>query len=73
MRPTQDQLDKLGELLYQQPSLSTKELAQLTGIDEEIVKRFQRLTKLVNMDLSQLPTQKESKKKKNRNYYWGEI
>ncbi len=24
MRPTQDQLDKLGELLYQQPSLSTK-------------------------------------------------
>ena len=47
MRPTQDQLDKLGELLYQQPSLSTKELAQLTGIDEEIVKRFQCLTTLV--------------------------
>lgn len=73
MRPTQDQLDKLGELLYQQPSLSDKELAQLTGIDVEIVKRFQRLTKLVNMDLSQLPTQKESKKKKNRNFYWGEM
>ncbi|HIX58031.1 MAG TPA: hypothetical protein H9850_11285 [Candidatus Anaerobiospirillum pullistercoris] len=73
MRPTQDQLDKLGELLYQQPSLSAKELAQLTGIDEEIVKRFQRLTTLVNMDLSQLPPQKESKMKKNRNYYWGEI
>lgn len=73
MRPTQDQLDKLGELLYQQPSLSDKELAQLTGIDEEIVKRFQRLTTLVNMDLSQLPPQKESKKKKNRNFYWGEM
>ena len=73
MRPTQDQLDKLGELLYQQPSLSAKELAQLTGIDVEIVKRFQRLTTLVNMDLSQLPPQKESKRKKNRNYYWGEI
>lgn len=73
MRPTQDQLDKLGELLYQQPSLSDKELAQLTGIDVEIVKRFQRLTTLVNMDLSQLPPQKESKKKKNRNFYWGEM
>ena len=72
MSPTQDQLDKLGELLYQQPSLSDKELAQLTGIDEEIVKRFQRLTTLVNMDLSQLPPQKESKKK-NRNFYWGEM
>ena len=73
MRPTQDQLDKLGELLCQQPSLSDKELAQLTGIDVEIVKRFQRLTTLVNMDLSQLPPQKESKKKKNRNFYWGEM
>ena len=73
MRPTQDQLDKLGEQLYQQPSLSDKELAQLTGIDVEIVKRFQRLTTLVNMDLSQLPPQKESKKKKNRNFYWGEM
>lgn len=72
MSPTQDQLDKLGELLYQQPSLSAKELAQLTGIDVEIVKRFQRLTTLVNMDLSQLPPQKESKKK-NRNFYWGEM
>lgn len=70
--PTRAQLDKLEELLSQKPPLSAKEMAKQTGIDLEIVQRFQRLTKLVNMDLSQLPPQKESKKK-HRNYYWGEM